>query len=404
MNQNHEGRTGNRLRELLAKWIGYPINLMIRIAERVFALFARIFIFLLTIVILIIFLKFVPSKASETKIIGTNFLVTVGLTSSYFGTKFFEAAVKQLKTMINMICDQLNFESWLLSYDFRKSFRKSLDGLIASKNSMYPVPWRLLICSIFFTLSIGTIDTTVQKVRKYYSQFQFVENQYYFPDFKPPLPKPKRIVFKSHTIFPVVFVSNADLDTKRGICLDTDSDSEDHSMSIWLEKFKDSISKCSDKNKQLQLEIWGFSSIAPVSINGDYSSSDLLNCEIANQRSEAVLSFILADLSPDHSYFKDKSCAEVVGGTHWSSDSSELCKRKRKEFSYTVEYAENANLNLVYKPWYSYEDMRKNIPVNDGTFESRIPNLEVLNRSVFIVVKNNSCWQPESLDHYISID
>ncbi len=82
----------------------------------------------------------------------------------------------------------------------------------------------------------------------------------------------------------LVYPPQGDLISKRGIC-------PEGGNLIWLQLFKQAILKCSEDS----LKVQGFASAAPVRVNSDTTKSDSLNCEIANQRAEALIYFLTLD-------------------------------------------------------------------------------------------------------------
>ena len=153
----------------------------------------------------------------------------------------------------------------------------------------------------------------------------------------------------------------------------------------FLELFRDAINECPETEPPLKLEIKGFSSIAPLDVGDAPFDPDLLNCEVANQRAEAVVGFFLS--KPDDEY----SCKESLDDKRWKNNKKVLCKRKKNEFSFGKE--DGLTFDLVYKPWQNYDDLTQSKPVNDGTMDLRKRPAELLNRSVQIIVNNDSCWQ-----------
>ena len=155
----------------------------------------------------------------------------------------------------------------------------------------------------------------------------------------------------------------------------------------FLELFRAAINECPENEPPLKLEIKGFSSIAPLAVGDATLDQDLLNCEVANQRAEAVVGFLLS--KPEDEY----SCRESLDDKRWKNNKNVLCKRKKDEFSFGKE--DGLKFDLVYKPWQNYGDLTQSKPVNDGTLKLRKHPAELLNRSVQIIVNNDSCWQSE---------
>jgi len=108
-------------------------------------------------------------------------------------------------------------------------------------------------------------------------------------------------LFEKGTQFSLVYPDTGNLKNKIGIC------PEDKNRK-WLELFKKAISECS-KEKRMKLKIQAFASITPVFVNGDTTKSDECNCEIANQRAEALIYFLML---PDSISYKQKECKKAL--------------------------------------------------------------------------------------------
>ena len=162
--------------------------------------------------------------------------------------------------------------------------------------------------------------------------------------------------------FLLVYPSQGNLDSKRGICPEGDN-------LIWLTLFKRAFSKCS-KDEQMNLKIQGFASAAPVRLNGATTNSDSLNCEIANQRAEALIYFLMLD---DPKSYTQAKCKDVL--------------EKRYAKSGSTWDAQGFKMN--YKPWQNYAEMdsANTKPIQDNL---RL-DLEFLNRTVEIIIEEGGC-------------
>ena len=161
----------------------------------------------------------------------------------------------------------------------------------------------------------------------------------------------------------LLFYKEGIWETKEGIC-------PKGSNLEWLKLFQTTLSDSfKDMDGRLKLKIQGFASVAPVRVNGiiDSTLSNLLNCEIANQRAEALIYF----LTLGDSKYDQESCKAVLD---------------------SKEYAEGGtwpgtNFDVSYKPWESYEEMKPNKPEKGNSPQSRQRDIEFRNRSVQIIIE-----------------
>ena len=191
-------------------------------------------------------------------------------------------------------------------------------------------------------------------------------------------PKPSTSYrFKKGTKFSLVY-KEGDLKTKKGICLE---DSTEDSNLEWLELFKQAISDGS-KDRRLKLNVKGFASVAPVPVNGiiNDKQSNSLNLQIANERAEALIYFLML---PDSRSYDQKECKAVLkNGLIWQD--------MKPDSTW-----EGTNFDLAYKPWESYNEMDNKKPLknpleNLQKEEGRQLDREFLNRSVQIIIEEVS--------------
>ncbi len=207
--------------------------------------------------------------------------------------------------------------------------------------------------------------------------------------------------FNKGTQFSVVY-REGNLETKKGIY-------PEGSNLEWLKLFKAAISD-SFKDGRLKLKIQGFASIAPVPVNGNIEDkqSNLLNCEIANQRAEALIYFLKLPDSIPYDSTRCKSALE--NSSMWGRQENVLCTRSAmpdtsiwRERGFDVTYAtrsdtivwKETNFDVSYKPWKSYSEMDKkkplkNPPENSQEKGGRQLDREFLNRSVRIIIEEGS--------------
>ncbi len=199
----------------------------------------------------------------------------------------------------------------------------------------------------------------------------------------------------------LVYPPQGNLVSKKGICPEGDN-------LIWLKLFKQAILKCSEDNL-MELKVQGFASAAPVRVNGDTTKSNSLNREIANQRAEALIYFLMLPDSIPYDSTKCKSALE--NSSMWGRKENELCTRSAmpdtstwREMGFDVTYEmrsdttivwKKTNFDVAHKPWQSYEKMDenkplKNPPENSKNKEDRQLDREFLNRSVRIIIEEGS--------------
>ena len=163
----------------------------------------------------------------------------------------------------------------------------------------------------------------------------------------------------------LAYPPQGNLISKKGICPEGDN-------LIWLKLFKQAILKCS-ADSLMELKVQGFASDAPVRVNADTTKSDSLNCEIANQRAEALIYFLML---PDSISYYPEECKKALNDSLiWASVKSD-------------SIWDGQGFTVTYKPWESHEKMAQAKPVQDSL---RL-DLEFLNRSVQIIIKGGDCW------------
>ena len=200
---------------------------------------------------------------------------------------------------------------------------------------------------------------------------------------------------KNTISFLLGYPPQGDLESKKGICPEGDN-------LIWLTLFKKAFLECA-KDGQMNLKIQGFASAAPVtekdSIKAKQAKSDSFNCEIANQRAEALIYFLT--LADNKTYNLDSCKVALKDSSRWGHEGDKLCTRGRphslawKRSDFTVTYDDSPRVQwkgphftVAYKPWKKYEEMAKAKPVQDSL---RL-DLEFLNRSVKITIEGDSCF------------
>lgn len=190
---------------------------------------------------------------------------------------------------------------------------------------------------------------------------------------------------KKSSVYFLFYPPEGDLNTKKGICPDKESLKN-------LSNFKSAIAECSGNGPRLEIEVKAFASIAPVKVDGKGDCSDLLNCEIANQRAEAVVGMLVGG----QENLDFENCKTMLRDNKFGRQPEKLCTREtniRKSLRLT-----NKHFDVIYSPWPNYKTMIDARPVDDGTLSSRRHKAEFLNRAVQIVVNNEVCWRQDWLD------
>ena len=191
-------------------------------------------------------------------------------------------------------------------------------------------------------------------------------------------------------VYSLVYPPQANLKTKAGICPGTSSGDDKlryRANLDWLKRFKTAISECSRKESRLKLVVRAYASVAPVSIGGRFDRSDDLNCEMANQRAEAVVRLLTTDKD-----IRPETCERILGDEKQGFQRASLCKPRIVEL--TVRGGNEANFDVTYRPWHAYCQMTREKPVDDERDGGNArPELEFLNRVVQIIVTNDPCWR-----------
>ena len=199
--------------------------------------------------------------------------------------------------------------------------------------------------------------------------------------------------FNKGTQFLLVY-EEGNLETKEGIC-------PRGSNLKWLELFKTAISDSpKDKDRRMKLKIQGFASVAPVPVDGIINDkSDTLNCEIANQRAEALIYFLTTepyDSTKCRSALENSSMwGRKENGTRSAMPDTNAWKEKGLDVTYetrsdTIVW-KGPKFDVAHKPWQSYDEMKAKKPKeNPQEKEERQLDREFLNRSVRIIIEEGS--------------
>ena len=198
----------------------------------------------------------------------------------------------------------------------------------------------------------------------------------------------------------LVYRPQGNLINKKGIC------PEGNNLR-WLQMYKEAVLRCSEdslRHKQLiELRVRGFASAAPVRTNGDVTRSQADNCEIANQRAEAIIHFLTFDENKE--YTTAECITSLNEDQRWGRIAGNLVTRGRpdanawKESRFGLAYDDSHRVNwrgpnfiVTYKPWQDYEEMDRRKVANDGSHETPRLDLGFLNRAVEIYIVGGDCW------------
>lgn len=167
---------------------------------------------------------------------------------------------------------------------------------------------------------------------------------------------------------------NPKLEDGTGICLD-------ETNQRWVLGLKQAIGEaCDEVSRDVAVKVTGFSSIAPVLVNGSDDMSGELNCEIANLRAGAVVEMLRQD-DPEQASL---ACRDRV----------EAFQRKQKFCDGRggpSSHSSGRGLSIVYNSWSDPEASELSRPVNDGTAKVRYRGAEAMNRVVQVVVRDGGC-------------
>ena len=164
-------------------------------------------------------------------------------------------------------------------------------------------------------------------------------------------------------------------DSKAGICLDK-------YQRAWLSELRQGIRACSEgSTTKLELEVIGYASVAPMTgLRGVADQSDWFNVEVANQRAAVVSRFLELSDGADTSF---EACKIGLDGLN----------------PFKGEEKESGNYTVNTRLWEDSDltprnSMRDSTPVDNGSYpQERKYLVEVFNRSVHIIFKNDACWR-----------
>ncbi len=395
-------KVGARLIFVL-KLLLYPIHFLLRVLARsLLIVLTTGFVPLLLFVVAYIWVcawKWLQSGDWET-VVGvaeTISLITLlsgmGLLANFLKQKW-ETIKKSLRDIFGIARSVIVDGEWIPGLDVGESLTRTRDENLSlirpSVKDMSVASWQflkasslLLTVSMFAYLPIKDFKDWQERIEGKVEQpspiivTDSAENVQYF--------------FEKDKTFVLAHVEDADLESREGICLDD-------GQQRWLAEFKKAIEHCADSGPRPELEIRAFSSTAPMALGGRVTprGSALVNCEVANQRAEAVVEFLLG--RPRERWACGSDGGIEVGS--FENGGGQLCRRldsagKDEEFTYGA--TDGLKFDLSYKPWKTHEAMTAEKPADNGVLHGpRRYDAEFLNRAVYVTLKNDVCKKTEN--------
>ena len=372
-------------------WIGhFAIRLLARLAL-LFTLAGTIIIPALIAVVLIYgalpdILQWVEIERQIESIRVLAFLVTLGAFAT-LSTFFARVIIASLRTLIRNSLKTLGNEwiQWIPAWTRGEGLpttRQQIAALLPKMWETFKASWMLVLSVLIgaivlmlayvqtedsakwqegITTRLEILEDKQSTLEEDFTNWQGEVKEMHLP-LSDPLEEPL-------VVYSLAYRDQGDRESKKGIC-------PDPMTSEWLNEFKAAIAKYSRGDEsRLQLEVRGFSSVAPVAEAGSRNRSNQLNREIANERAEAVVGFLTSGDSCEKVFSESKD-------SKWKRQ-----KNNRGEFKFGIE--EGLDFDVTYRPWQSYEEMTRHKPINDGpSGGQRRPAVEFLSRAVQIIVKN----------------
>lgn len=395
-------KVGARLIFVL-KLLLYPIHFLLRVLARsLLIVLTTGFVPLLLFVVAYIWVcawKWLQSGDWET-VVGvaeTISLITLlsgmGLLANFLKQKW-ETIKKSLRDIFGIARSVIVDGEWIPGLNVGESLTRTRDENLSlirpSVKDMSVASWQFLkASSLFLTVSMFAY-LPIKDFKDWQERIEgkverpspvivtdTVENVQYF--------------FEKDKTFVLAHVEDADLESREGICLDD-------GQQRWLAEFKKAIEHCADSGPRPELEIRAFSSTAPMALGGRVTprGSASVNCEVASQRAEAVVEFLLG--RPRERWACGSDGGIEVGS--FENGGGQLCRRldsagKDEEFTYGA--ADGLKFDLSYKPWKTHEAMTAEKPADNGVLHGpRRYDAEFLNRAVYVTLKNDVCKKTEN--------
>lgn len=387
---------------LLALIFLYPLHGALRTAARLLLLICTVGPLLVPLCLAIVgwtsawsLLENQDDGTSSHALIGLLALLSsLGLLANFLKrqwTTICESLWQILSRTLSIIVDG----EWMPGLDIKKSLRdtwgENLSFLWRNLRDMSVASWRFVIAaSLFLPVCLALYfpvsefnewrDKVLEKVERPSPVIVIdtVENVQY--------------VFEKDKTFVLAHVEDADLESRAGICLDD-------GQQRWLAEFKKAIEQCADSGPRPELEVRAFSSTAPMALGGRVTphGSASANCEVANQRAEAVVEFLLG--RPRERWACGSGGRVAVGS--FENGGGQLCQRSDSNGKAVEEFtygdADGLNFDLSYKPWGSHAAMTAEKPADNGVLPGpRRYNAEFLNRAVYVTLKNDVCKKTEN--------
>ena len=381
----------------------YPIHFLLRVLARsLLIVLTTGFVPLLLFVVAYIWVcawKWLQSGDWET-VVGVAETISLiallsgmGLLANFLKQKG-ETIKKSLRDIFGIARSVVVNGAWIPGLDVEESLTRTRDENLSpirpSVKEMSVASWQFLkASSLFLTVSMFAY----LPIKDLKAQQDRIENKVegLSPVTVTDTAENVQCLFEKNKTFVLAHVEDADLESRAGICLDD-------GQQRWLAEFKKAIEQCADSGPRPELEVRAFSSTAPMALGGRFTprGSASVNCEVANQRAEAVVEFLLG--RPRERWACGSGGRVAVGS--FENGGGQLCGRSDsngnpvEEFTYGE--ADGLNFDLSYKPWGSHAAMTAEKPADNGVLPGpRRYNAEFLNRAVYVTLKNDVCKKTE---------
>ena len=387
----------------ISRIIFFPVNFALRLLLRIVLLgllgFAIVLPFVLTVLVILNFTPVILEQWSKHQIL----LISAFLAASIGFTCLITYSTKSIRNSLSTILGHMGEvlqSKWMPELEIGKGLTTTwelisdatpmIQEALKSSRKLFFSMVILHIALFMVWMHVIANEDQQQRVKKELKEIQEqhhksatnfakwqIEVKRMHKDPRPP--------DKKSSVFFLFYPPEGDLKTKKGICPDKESLKN-------LSKFKSAIAECSENGPRLEIEVRAFASIAPVKVDGNDDCSDLLNCEIANQRAEAVVGMLIEE-QEDLNF---ENCKTILRDNKYGRQPGKLCTRETNDCNSLR--LKSKHFDVIYSPWHSYKKMIDARPADDGTLSSRRQKAEFLNRVVQIVVNNDVCWREEWLD------
>lgn len=303
--------------------------------------------------------------------------------------------IKALWEIVYEIWSAIADNEWVPGLDIKESLEgtwsENFSHLWSNFRDMFVASWRLMIAASLFLPVCLAVYFPISDFNEWRNKvLEKIERP--CPVIVIDTAKNVQYFFEKNKTFVLAHVEDADLESRKGICLDA-------GRQEWLAEFKKAIEHCADSGQRPELEVRAFSSTAPMALGGRVTPRDsaLVNCEVANQRAEAVVEFLLG--RPEDRWACGSGGRVEVGS--FENGGGGLCQRldgdgkADDEFTYGEE--DGLKFDLSYRPWRTHAAMTAEKPADNGVLQGpRRYDAEFLNRAVYVTLKNDVCKKTEN--------